>query len=90
MSEGMAPKGTIMQRQAPPQFAHTTLTSYPDKIVGVTLLNESSGITGIYLRDRNGGLWPARTVSRFPTEDYQTICDSWLARPGVHEDKRTT
>jgi hypothetical protein len=77
-----------MQTQVPPQFTHTTLTSYPDKIVGVTLLDESPGITGIYLRDRNGGLWPARTVNRLPTEDYETVCDSWLARPGVNEEKR--
>ena len=85
-----APKGNIMQKQVPSQFTHTTLTSYPDKIVGVTLLDESPGVTGIYLRDKNGGLWPARTVNRLPTEDHQTVCDSWLARPGVHEDKRTT
>jgi hypothetical protein len=88
-SEGMAPKGNIVEEQVPSPFTHTTLTSYPDTIVGVTLLDESPGVTGIYLRDRNGGLWPARTVNRLPTEDYQTICDSWLARPGVNEDKRT-
>ena len=84
-----APKGNIVQQQVPSQFAHTTLTSYPDKIVGVTLVDESPGVAGIYLRDKNGGMWPARTVSRFPTEDYETVCDSWLARPGMNEDKRT-
>jgi hypothetical protein len=73
MSEGMAPKGNIVQRQVPSQFTHTTLTSYPDKIVGITLLDELPGIIGIYLRDENGGMWSARTVNRFPTEAYQTI-----------------
>ena len=31
-------------------FKHTTLTRYPDKIVGVTLLDESPEAVGIYLR----------------------------------------
>ena len=78
-----------MEAQAPSQFTHTTLTAYPDKIVGVTVLDEAPGVTGIYLRDRNGGLWPARTVSRIPAEHHDAVCDQWLARPGVHEDKRT-
>ena len=77
-----------MQAQVPSQFTHTTLSGYPDKIIGVTLLDESPGVTGIYLRDKNGGLWPTRTVNRLPTEGYETVCDSWLARPGVNEDKR--
>ena len=53
-----------MQTQLPSQFTHTTLANYPDKIIGVTLLDESPGVTGIYVRDEKGGLWPARTVNR--------------------------
>ena len=45
-----------MNALEPSQFKHTTLTAYPDKVVGVTLLDESPGFTGIYLRDEQGGL----------------------------------
>ena len=48
-----------MQATDPRQFRHTTLAAYPEKIVGVTLLDETPGFTGIYLRDQRGGLWPA-------------------------------
>jgi hypothetical protein len=76
-----------MQVQAPEQFQHTTLTAYPDKIVGVTLLDETPGFTGIYLRDPNGGLWPARTVNREDAQHHFDVCESWLSRPGAL-DKR--
>ena len=78
-----------MQVATPKQFCHTTLTAYPDKIVGVTLLDETLGFTGIYLRDPNGGLWPARTVNHSPARYHQDVCDSWLCHPGNHEDMRT-
>jgi len=78
-----------MQATAPEQFRHTTLDKYPDTIVGVTLLDESPGFTGIYFRDLSGGLWPARTVNRTPAEHHREICEAWLCRPGTHEDKRT-
>ena len=40
---------------APSQFRHTTLTAYPNRIAGVTLLDESPGYTGVYLRDEKVG-----------------------------------
>ncbi len=51
---------------APTEFRHTTLPRCPAKVVGVTLLDEEPGYTGIYLRDEDGGLWPARTVNPLP------------------------
>lgn len=77
-----------MQATTPKQFRHTTLAAYPDKAVGVTLLDESPGFTGIYLRDTSGGLWPARTVNRTPAEHHDKVCEAWLSKPGKHEDKR--
>jgi len=71
-----------MTAQAPGDFRHTTLDRYPDKIVGVSLLEESPGFTGIYLRDPDGGLWPARTVNQALPEHHQSVCESWLARYG--------
>jgi hypothetical protein len=65
-----------------PQFKCTTLTRYPDKIVGVVLLDESDTQVGIYLRDATGGLWPARTVNRLPVDRCEEICDYWLVRYG--------
>jgi hypothetical protein len=70
---------------APSQFRHTTLTAYPNRIAGVTLLDESPGYTGVYLRDENGGLWPARTVSRAPIKHHRNVCAAWLARPGAQD-----
>ena len=78
-----------MNVQAPEQFRHTTLTVYPDKIVGMTLLDETPGLTGIYLRDRNGGLWPARTVDRADAQHHFDVCEAWLSKPGIHKDQRT-
>ena len=72
-----------MTNQAPSSFRHTTLTSYPDKIVGYTLLDESPGFTGIYVRDAKGGLWPARTVDRSLPAHHKSVCDAWLAREGA-------
>ncbi len=69
-------------------FKHTTLAAYPADIAGITLLDEAPGFTGIYLRDANGDLWPARTVSRALPEHHADVCNAWLARPGIHEDKR--
>lgn len=78
-----------MNIKEPAEFRHTTLTIFPDKVVGITLLDESPGFTGIYLRDESGGLWPARTVNRSKVKHHREVCDSWLSRPGIHEDKRT-
>ena len=52
-----------MQATDPRQFRHTTLAAYPEKIVGVTLLDESPGFTGIYLRDDPTHRWLQATVS---------------------------
>ncbi len=77
-----------MHATEPTKFKHTTLTAMPRVIAGITLLDEEPGFTGIYLRDPDGGLWPARTVSRMVQEHHDDVCDSWLARPGANEDKR--
>ena len=77
-----------MQATIPQEFRHTTLAAYPERIVGVTLLDESPGFTGIYLRDAKDGLWPARTVDRAAAH-HDSVCEAWLSRPGKHEDKRT-
>jgi hypothetical protein len=77
-----------MQATAPSDFKHTTLSVMPRTIAGITLLDEAPGFTGIYLRDPDGGLWPARTVSRMVAEHHADVCAAWLARPGIHEDKR--
>ena len=77
-----------MQHATPQEFRHTTLTAYPKRIVGVTLLDESPGLTGIYLRDRKGGLWPVRTVNRADAQHHFDVCEAWLSKPGKHEDKR--
>jgi len=71
------------------RFHHATLTRYPDKIAGVTLLDEDDTHIGIYLRDASGGLWPARTVNRLPDDRCKEICDSWLCHDGEHEDNLT-
>ncbi len=72
------------------KWTHQTIQSYPDnRIAGYTLLDEEPGFTGIYVRDANGGLFPARTVSHEPVEHHRSVCDSWLSCPGTHEDKRT-
>jgi len=72
----------------PEQFRHTTLAEYPARVVGVTLLDEGPGFTGIYLRDRAGGLWPARTVNRADAQHHFDVCEAWLSKPGA-QDKRT-
>ena len=79
----------MMTATKPEHFRHTTATSYPVKIVGVTLLDETPDFTGIYLRNEEGGLWPCRTVRRDDPGLHLSVCDSWLARPGVNEDRRT-
>ena len=71
------------------EFKHTTGGKYPVHIVGVTLLDEAPGYTGVYLRDSHGGLWPARTVRHDPPEHHRSVCAAWLSREGKHEDKRS-
>ena len=86
-----------MQNANPSDFKHTSLKHYPERFVGgkytpkrvgITLLDEEPGFTGIYIRDENGGLWPARTVSHDPPEHHESVCGSWLSGDGIHEDKR--
>ena len=69
-----------MNAKQPHEFKHTTLTAYPKKVVGVKLLEEEPGFTGIYLEDANGGLWPARTVNQAFPEHHREVCDAWLSR----------
>ena len=69
-------------------FKHTTLEHYPINQVGITLLDESPGFTGIYLRDENGGLWPVRTVSKIPIEHHDSVCKSWMSREGSQDNRK--
>ena len=79
-----------MESASANQFKHTTLKSFPHKVVGVTLVDEEPGFTGIYLRDEEGGLWPARTVNHDPPEHHRNVCEAWMSRPGSHEDRRAS
>jgi hypothetical protein len=91
-----------MSQTATKGFKHTTLTAHPESIIsddkgnitgytpkqaGYVLLDEEPGVTGIYVKDVNGGLWPARTVTR-SAPNYTTCTQSWLSREGA-EDRRT-
>ena len=94
-----------MDCQPAHEFKHTTLADHPGsplgrdesgnfrgyspETVGVTLLDEAPGFTGIYLRDAAGGLWPARTVNREYAEHHESVCNAWLSKPGIHQDKRS-
>jgi hypothetical protein len=92
-----------MEAAHPTDFKHTTLTVYPEtwiktgdgeghwspKKVGITLLDEEPGFTGIYIRDEAGGLYPARTVNHNPPEHHKSVCDAWLSDAGIHEDRRS-
>ena len=78
-----------METSPASEFKHTTLERYPDRKAGITLLDEEPGFTGVYIRNANGGLWPARTVSHTPPDHHKSVCDAWLSHPGVHEDKRS-
>ena len=74
--------------QKPSDFKHTTLTTYPDKIAGLTIVDEKPGFTGIYLRSSEGGLYPVRTVCREEGRIHDGVVDAWLSREGVHVDQR--
>lgn len=89
-----------MNAAKPSEFKHTTLAIAPESIVekdgqrtwtpkqaGITLLDEEPGFTGIYVRDINGGLWPARTVWR-GGDNYKSICDSWMTREGAVDQRK--
>ena len=88
-----------MDCQDPKDFKHTTLKVFPEsrredgtwtpKRAGVTLLDEDDKHTGVYIRDKEGGLWPARTISNDPPEHHKECCEAWLSGPGIHEDKRS-
>ncbi len=75
-----------MKIATPPEFKHTSLTAYPNTIAGVSLLDESPTVTGVYLRNPQGGLWPARTVNK-DSKHYDDVCRAWLRRAGA-EDRR--
>ena len=77
-----------MRACGPNDFRHTTLAEIPDEIVGITILDEEPGFTGIYVRSACGGLWPARTVDRSFPEHHDSVVASWLSRDGVHVDLR--
>jgi len=89
----------LMDAQDAQDFKHTTLKLFPEsklpngtwtpKVVGITLLDEEPGFTGVYLRDSEGGLWPARTISHKPVKHHRECCASWMSRKGINEDKRT-
>lgn len=72
------------------KWKHKTLSSYPynEKHVGIVLLDEEPGFTGIYIRTESGGLWPARTVSRESPKHHDDVCAAWMAREGRNEDLR--
>lgn len=72
-------------------WKHKTASEYPDKIVGITLVDEDEAgeFTGIYLRDENDKLWPAMTVRRDIVDHHTSVCESWLLRQGIHQDKRS-
>ena len=78
-----------MDASAPYQFRHTNMTSPPVHVIGITLLDEKPGYTGIYMRDANGGLWPCRTVRHKPASHHRDVCKAWLSRKGIHQDKRS-
>ena len=59
------------------EFKHTTLTRFPDRIAGITILEEEPGFTGIYLRDADGGLWPARTVDQSLKDHHEAVLAAW-------------
>ena len=77
-----------MKACGPKDFKHTTLDECPNDVVGITLLDEEPGFTGIYGRSRCGGRWPARTVDRSFPEHHESVVSSWLRRDGEHVDLR--
>lgn len=88
-----------MEVMDPQDFKHTTLKHYPGSRVnrkttperiGITLLDEKPGFTGIYIRNEFGGLWPARTVNRSNKAHHDAVCKAWLDHVGINEDRRST
>lgn len=77
-----------MSHRLASDFAHITLDKSPLDVAGIVLLDEWPGFTGIYLRDPNGGLWPARTVDRSKPEHHESVINAWLSHEGEHEDRR--
>ncbi len=71
-----------MNAAKPSEFKHTTLTEYPGRCVGITVLDEEPGFTGIYLRAACGGLWPARTVNRENPTHHNSVVSAWMEREG--------
>lgn len=70
-----------METKEPNQFKHTTLDKYPDTndgFVGVTLLDEEPGFTGVYMRTKEGLLWPARTINHDPPAHHRKCAASWM------------
>lgn len=77
-----------MEAKDAKDFKHTTLARSPIEVVGVTLRNEGAGLTGIYLRDAAGGLWPARTVNRANVAHHESVVSAWMGQPGTNLDER--
>jgi len=65
------------------QFKHTTLTSHPLKVAGVSFVEERPGFTGVYLRNEEGGFWPAREVAQKPKKHHKSVCDAWAQHYGM-------
>jgi hypothetical protein len=70
------------------KWTHKTLEVFPHNIVGYNLRDEEPGFTGIYARDAEGGLWPARTVD-FTSSHYHSVCNAWLNREGSIDERKT-
>jgi hypothetical protein len=65
-------------KDEPENFKHTTIFHYTGKYVGVTILDEMPGFTGIYLRTAEGKLFPARTVDRSNKEHHESVVGAWM------------
>jgi hypothetical protein len=76
------------------KFRHATAPSFTGcgEAVGVVLVDEKRGFTGIYYKDKQGKLWPCRTVMRSNKARHDEIIAAWLQnRPEMtHEDRRQT
>ena len=67
---------------------HTTLAEYPAHVVGVTLLDESRGFTGILSAQRGGRILASPNGQPRQRTTPLDVCETWLSKPGA-QDKRT-
>lgn len=89
MTDGSGRKEALVEEIDPQDWKYTTLKSFPYKRVGITLVDEKHGYTGIYIRDENGGLWPARTVSHKPKKHHASVLNTWMSQYEDCQDKRS-